>query len=366
MKREAISESLSSLYVVTEQVKDDFIKLADGVDIENLTKGDKDPMFITKEVAHEGVSKNKNFYSRKAIKEIYKQILEKKPNGYKGHIDPKDRGTVNPTSRTIWIGAGLKEVDGLLSVYAKGYILPKESKFKDYLRRAVSAGKEIPTSINGISDRVYDRVRKVMNIQNFELESIDWARDFAEGIKSFDKTALLTTEMDSNLDNNTMDYKDITLKGLKENRPDLVEKIEERSNSKKVVTEMAVAMEVEESELLGKLTNLNEELEKTKSRVSEMMVMQGDLVLETTVNQKVSDPALRTAVVMMSKEKVKTIVNEMNGDFDSSKIEELVVSEMKTPEMVALLRTKTDSSFGQDEQPVRKSEGLTKKVAFEG
>lgn len=366
MKMRVIREYSLGKVVISEQAgsDSDFIKLADGVNLEELTKGDKNPLFVTKEVLHEGVSVNKREYDRKMIKEVYKQILQKKPNAYKGHIIPEQRDSANPNSRTIWIGAGLKEVDGKLAVYAKGYVLPKEVKFKDYLRRAVAAGKEIPTSIHGMSEVFFDSVKKVIKVAKFDLESIDWARDLSEGVKSLDKTVLLTNEMSSNLDDTKMDYTKITLKGLRENRPDLLEKIEQKSASSQLVTEMSKALGVEAEKLNTVITEQAQELEKAKVQVTEMRQAQGENVLNEILDKKVSDPAIRLVAKTLTSGKVKEVISEMTDNFDQEAIEKVVVTEMSTPEMVAMLKTKQDKSFGQDDSSVVKSAGLTKKVPY--
>lgn len=333
--------------VLSEQVKDDsFIKLAKGVNIEKLTEGDDNPMFVTLEIIHEGVSKNRVNYTRKDIKELYKQILERKPNAYQGHLTEEERSSKNPDSKTIWVGAGLKEVDGKLTLWGKGYVLPEEKKFRGYLKRAVAAGKRVPVSIYAKSRQLFNKIKGVYNIVSFDLESIDWARDFAEGVPSLTGKVMLTAEMqDFNLiTNNEMDLSELTIDQLKNERPDLVDEL---SKSDKVLSEMATSLNVETEVLAETVQKQAQELEATSETLAEMKQEKANMILESVLQEQISDKTVRSVVSHVIEAKLDTVVSEMvqsEKNLDKTKLEEVVISEMKTPEIKALLRSKEDNS----------------------
>lgn len=368
MRKSKLQEAFSlSNIVLSEQLQtDDFIQLAEGVDLAELTKGDKDPLFVTVEVIHEGVSRNNKYYDRSIIEELCKQILSKKPNAYQGHLDVSEMNNKNPDAKTIWIGAGLKEVDGKLALFAKGYLLPKDTKFKDYMRRAVAAGKRLPVSIFAMSNQVYDSVKKVYRIVGLSLQSIDWAREFAEGVPSLTGTALLTTEMSEfNLLNNLeMDYDKITLKDLKDNRPDIVSEIESNVKSTQVVAEMASSLNVSEEVLVETVQNQGKELSNLKGIVAETRKSQARTVVEKVLLENISDDAVRLVVETEVNKNLDNVLTEMaqESNLDENKIKEVVTEQLKTDEVKALLRRKTDTSVPASVKNTPQSKGSITKI----
>lgn len=370
MKKERLLEITNlSLSVISEQASsDEFIKIADGIDITKLTEGDNNPLFITVEVIHEGVSRNYNYYDREAIEELYKQILDKKPNAYQGHLDIKDVDSKNPNAKTIWIGAGMKEIEGKLTLFAKGYILPENKNFRGYIKRAVAAGKRLPVSIYGLSKRVYDSVKKVYRVTEIDLQSIDWAREFAEGVKSLTGTPKLTSEMtDYNnlLDSVEMKYEDITIEDLTKNRPDLVQEIKQNSELETVVSEMSKTLNVEPSNILTTIQEQTKALDTTKARLSEMRTEFANISVRKVLQEHISDDNVRLVVDNVISRGIKESLSEMiNGEdnLDESKIKEAVMEQMKTPEVKALLRTKVDSSVPAVPHSTNNSGKLTKVV----
>jgi hypothetical protein len=100
------------------------VPFAQGVDIEKLIKGDKNPLFVTIEAVNDSVSKSKRRYTPEVIADIAKQINENKPDGYDGHLKDEDRAFVRPKSQTIWLGAIVKNIEGKARLFIKGYVFP--------------------------------------------------------------------------------------------------------------------------------------------------------------------------------------------------------------------------------------------------
>jgi hypothetical protein len=372
-KKQQLFESfaLGSVLVSEEMQGDDFITLANGVDLQQLTDGDKNPMFVTVEVIHEGVSRNRNYYDRESIKKLYKQILEKKPNAYQGHIDIKEVDSKNPDAKTIWIGAGLKEIEGKLTLFAKGYLLPEHKTFKGYIKRAVAAGKRLPVSIYGPAERVYDAIGKFYRIGDIDLLSIDWAREFMEGVKSLTGTPVVTSEMtDYNnlLTSKSMNYEEITIEELKKHRPDLVAEMSADTKNEGLISEMVGALNVKEpAELVAAAKSQSEELEKAKGKLTEIKASQAALVVESTLQEHITDEHVRTMVGYVMSKKVNPIVSEMvssEDTLDSSKLKEAVMEQMKSDEVKAILRTKNDTSVPPTANVSTTRAGLTKVVEY--
>lgn len=326
------------------------IQLAKGVDIEKLTEGDDAPMFITREAIHEGKSKNNRIYSREEILNIQKQVMQNKHWGYNGHLSTEEVKNKKPNGVILWIGTGTKEIDGKLVLYVKGYVLPKYQKIRDEIKRAVAVGKDIPLSVYGQSQSIYDKVKKAIKVVNMKLWSIDLARDLSQGVPALDTRTLITSEMSNNLNskkNNSMDYDEIELKKLKEKRPDLVQEIEEGVEEKTIVSEMADSVGVESSKLKETVAEMAADLKKSQELVSEMKVNTAKNTVESILSEHVTDNNIRLVVSNIIEDNINNVISEMvssNNDIDSEKLRESVLAEMKDERVVAILKSKNDSN----------------------
>jgi len=90
------------------------VPFAKGVDVEKLTEGDKNPLFVTIEALNTTISRSNRRYTPEVIKEIAEQINSIKPDAYEGHLSESERATKRPKPKTIWLGATVKEVEGKL------------------------------------------------------------------------------------------------------------------------------------------------------------------------------------------------------------------------------------------------------------
>lgn len=206
----------------------------DETKVKKLLERDKNPMFVTLQVAREGVSKNGRRYSAETMQEIADQINKHQPDGYAGHLTDEERKHKSPDTETIWLGAKVqKDKDGKTSVYAKGYVMPSAKKRREYLQTAFDLGKNVAVSIFGAADKaVYNAKEKAYDIFGLNVESVDWARSRSEGIPN-DGTLILTSEMH----NNKSKENDMTLEeALKSAKLEDV-----RAHNPALVTEMETA-----------------------------------------------------------------------------------------------------------------------------
>lgn len=240
-----------------------------GIDIDALTEGDNDPMFITIEALNEGVSANKVNYSREVIMEIAAKVNELKPDGYMGHIDDKDIQTKNPRSETIWLGATTAEVNGKLRMFIKGYVMPYAKDLKTYIKKAKAVKKSIAVSIFGAAQKTIDAINKVYNIvpNTFKLQSIDWARSAGAGVMTlgaFSVTKEMAATSELHLQPREEIIKSISVDELKMNNT-LV--IKEMKDSFIVELEPVLRKQIE-TEAEGKIAEMQGTIEDLNKKIA--------------------------------------------------------------------------------------------------
>lgn len=140
-----------------------------GVDLDALTAGDDNPVFVTLPILEIGrVSKNGLLYDKALVESIVEQINAKKPGGIFGHIPDDERPTAFPLPAAQWVGA---VIDGNVA-YGKAYIADRAAAA--YIRRLKAVGGGIGTSIygSGIAETTPEGARR---LSAFVLESLDFA-----------------------------------------------------------------------------------------------------------------------------------------------------------------------------------------------
>jgi hypothetical protein len=271
------------------------VPFAAGVDIDKLTEDDPKPLFVTVEVANESISKNKRRYTKELLQDICRQINEKKPNAYSGHLKEEDRATANPEVQTIWLGAKVVSRKGKFAIIAKGYVLPTASSLRTYLKKALAAGKKATVSIYGTAVQKWNSVVKAYDISHFNLESIDWARHLSEGVAGAGLLSV-ASEM-ANMEDREDVLKSTTLSEMESVNPTLVSEFKDLGR-KDVEAELAEM--VLDSELRNKVTN-------TKART----VLKPLVISE--MKEQTKAEAMRAVEVVLESEAGKTVVTEMTS-----------------------------------------------------
>lgn len=162
------------------------------VDIEALTAGDPEPVFVTLPIAEdEAVSANKRYYSAAFVAELERQIKEKRPIGIQGHLPDDERDTAFPAPSAYWIGTA--KVGKTL--WGKAYAPVGETR--DMVKRLRAVNGKLATSIYGTGSADWDAQRGVwiMNANEFNLEQIDFAPADRAGIGSLARVPQITSEM---------------------------------------------------------------------------------------------------------------------------------------------------------------------------
>lgn len=145
------------------------------IDVAELEAGDDDPMYITLQIAEEGiVSKDGLISDDDLVETIERQIFEKRVDGLMGHLDDDERFMFPVTDMGskplggIWVGT--KRVNKTL--WGKAYILP--GKVRQYFATKKASKGKISTSIYGMAvvERYEDGTRR---FREFDLETLDFA-----------------------------------------------------------------------------------------------------------------------------------------------------------------------------------------------
>lgn len=302
------------------------VPLAKGINLKTLLDGDEDPMFVTLDALSDTISGNQRRWTSDELHSVAKQVMEKKPDGYQGHLAPSERSSKAPDAVVMWLGAKVANHKGKNRLFIKGYILPKAAQFKDYLRRASAAGKNIAVSVYGQAFEKWNESLKAFEISQFQLESIDFARPGSEGVPNSGYLKI-TAEMDGGdkMDKEAI-LKATTVSEMQEHNPTVVQEIEAQAQTelKKTISEMTEALGLEDSA----------ELPKT---VSEMKAQKE--ALETQVAEQEVDKLLGNKVANVAARKAlrKSVLGEMAGTTDLKVVQETVDRVLGSDEGKALV-----------------------------
>jgi len=355
-------ENLESAYfyseepvTISEQVDRDEIdiKLAKDVDVEKLIEGDKDPMFVTAEAMNEFITGNRNHFDATILEDVKNQVLAKKPNLYQGHIKDEDESTRTPDPKVIWIGAGLKKIKGKQRLFTKGYVLPTARKLRTYLKKANASGKDFPVSVYGKAAIKYDPIKKINQVKKFVVQSIDWAREFNEGIQHKAGLMYLTSEMKqsddiSNIsDDETMDYTKVTLKEIKDNKPEILEEVKTAE-----VERIAEMLKVEPKNLDKTIKEMVKANKEYEAKIKEFEIKASHRVAEMFVDAKVKKKAINQVVKTL-------VISEMGNLEDRSDegVQAHVDKVLETEEVKTLLKEQKDSTIISPPREAGKSGG---------
>lgn len=261
--------------------------------LDSVAADDPNPLFVTMNIAREGVSKNGRHYSRETIQSMCDQINAEVTDGHNGHIKDEDRGTARPDPAALWLGARVVIKGGKAFLYAKAYIMPEEAKLRSYLRRCKAIGKNVAVSVFGKAEKaVYDAQNKAYSLVNFTLQSVDFARSKSEGIPN-DGTLILASEMVNELtkEEEIMQRNEViqslTAEELRAHNPELVAEMETAAKAEVNVSEM---------ETITGIVGENP-AEAVAEMVKENLDLKLDRELSTKVRAKSARPVLRQMVV---------------------------------------------------------------------
>ena len=322
--------------VVQEMVKsfadgDIQVPLSTGVDLDQLLQGDDDPMFVTIDALSDTISGNKRRWTSDELHRIAEQVMKNKPDGYQGHLKPEERSSKAPDAVTMWLGAKVANYQGRNRLFIKGYMLPKASQFKDYLRKAAAAGKNVAVSVYGQAMEAWNESLKAFEVSNFSLESIDWARPGAEGVPNsgFFRVA---AEMNGEDEVDKIEIlQATTVSEMTEYNPTLVQELRDAAQAEPlaVITEMTEALGITDSkEILATITEMKSNREALLTQVAHNEV---DKILGNKVTNVAARGALRRMVISEMTSTDVTLVGEMIDRVLATPEGTALVNAFKTP-----------------------------------
>lgn len=190
---ELLQENIRDVMVVWEfKGKYPDIPFATGVDVESLTEGDSEPVFLTLPIGKANVvSGNKRYYDAKFVQALEAQVQANKPVGLMGHLSESARATEFPSEAVHWVGAKVSE--GLL--WGKGYVPPGDARSR--IKRYRASGKKIATSIDAYIEGKWDPQLNAyrMDADTLKLNQIDIAPADRAGVADLAAVPHLTKEM---------------------------------------------------------------------------------------------------------------------------------------------------------------------------
>jgi hypothetical protein len=163
------------------------------VDIESLTAGDENPVYLTLPIGEAGVtSRNKKFYDEAFVTELARQTQDRKPVGYMGH--EKGKGMEWPEDDVHWVGAKL--IGNQL--WGKAYISSEDARKRARLYKATN--KPMATSIYAHMGLNWDAKLGAYRAQadSLDLHRIDLGPLDMAGIQSLAKVPHMTAELINN------------------------------------------------------------------------------------------------------------------------------------------------------------------------
>lgn len=325
MKKDVVS-ILGSVQEMTSSMSDGInVPIPNDVNVEELTKGDDNPMFVTIEAVHEGTSKNKRHYDRSVIMEIARQVKSKRPDAYLGHLSDSERTTKRPDPQTIWLGSVVKEMDGKLRLFVKGYVLPYADKLRSYLKKAKASGKKVAVSVYGQAKQVWNDSLSAYEMSQFNLESIDWARSGSEGLTPTTDFSL-TAEMRNQPSNREDIISEMTLGELKAFNPSVAKALEDEIKVK-TVTEM-------DEEKQDELSTIHEMVgENPVDAIRSLQKTVAEQIIENSVKEKVKNKEAKKLIKGM-------IVKEMDS-YTPEEAKAKTKEVLRSPEIQGIIKETT-------------------------
>lgn len=140
------------------------IPVSDAVDVEQLKKGDDDPLEVVVEIPVSTSTKGW-YYTHDALRDIVDAVNERTLHGFLGHQKEEDIDTEFPDVVTHWVGAKMTEN----AAYFRGVVDASASK----LKRLIRSGTVRNVSIFGDAFLAEDEYGQNI-VVGYEPMSIDW------------------------------------------------------------------------------------------------------------------------------------------------------------------------------------------------
>lgn len=319
--------------------------------------GDDSPEYVIVRV-EEGWSNSKRLWTGNELESIVAQTNKLKPVGHLGHIPDDQAAFSMPEPQTTWFGATAKmeastqkdRLGEMVKVgYFAGYNLPG-AKVRSYIKaqavRGISwwgSGDQVPIPGKGVE------------VKNFSLKALDWARKLAEGMPTSSVVATVKEMEDDKMDKH---LSQVTPEEFKKENPNgynlLVSEATAEKDAKIGEMESQVEEGTQAKELLDgirkalKIDATADPLQAIASLMSTLGVKAKEVVkaeLDKLLTEKVPDESQRALVMRLlpvgemeakvedlkEDEAAKVIGEMMTESFDKDDQIKSVIGEMQPP-----------------------------------
>lgn len=308
------------------------LKLPAEINVAELTEGDSNPMFVTARVLEETTSNNGNIYTKDILDKVCEQININKPYAYRGHIEESKRSTKAPHPETQWLYAEVRSSEGRSELFAKGYVFQGAKRLREQLKIASRVKKLVPVSISGDAYSKYNKQKGGNELTGITIESIDWARDGAQGVKTAGAVTV-TREMNNENIMNDKEFKqkisEMKADELRELNPELVEELSQKST----LTEMATILGVDSEGVKAKIEEMQKNLETATSEKKTLQEQLNSYEIDRELRSRVKNSAARKVVRKMVLTEMKlgaeskdAIVKVLDSEEGKAVISEMGVS----------------------------------------
>lgn len=183
-------------YSVEDEQRFPDVPISPSVNLDALMKarGDSNPVFVTRPLAILGeVSENGLPYNKAVVRDVYEQVISKRPVARRGHVAEADKSSLFPPDDGYWVGAVMDtSVYGKPAVFGKCYVVPGETRDMVLSRRAT--GTALSNSLWGDVTTSEDEDGNIEPI-GLEIESIDFVPEERAALQALGGDFLVTSEM---------------------------------------------------------------------------------------------------------------------------------------------------------------------------
>lgn len=253
-------------YGINNDDAEDNVPVDPRIDVDALTMGDEDPMFVNLEVLRTGISDgNRRYFDNSVVRQVAEMIPG--VQGFLGHPDPSKVGFEFREPHCIYVGSMTQELDGGATVraLAKAYIF-KSSPLREWIPKSLACGNPLTVSINGIGDIMRDNVNHIIKVQSMtRLDSIDWANPGTQGMPNA-KAYSIVSEMQGGILMDRIDIiKDATISEIRDNNPAVFNAIENGAK----ITEMQLNVDGNEQSTV-KLDAIQGIIDSKNAKITEL------------------------------------------------------------------------------------------------
>lgn len=193
----------SPIYGVEDAKNFPDVPIFPDIDVQKLTAGDTDPLFVVRPLGVLGaVSNNGLVYDERLLQLIEQQVTAKRPGARLGHVPEENRDWQVPPDQGLWVGV-LRE-NGTL--YGKCYILPNTDLHQMAEKRA-AAGAPLSNSMWGKMAVVQGNDGNA-HVIDLNMETIDFVPVERAALGALGGMFDTTSEMEGDTDDMAEEHSD--------------------------------------------------------------------------------------------------------------------------------------------------------------